>query len=70
MSEITVPMYVESVSSATVVLEKRINENQVVTDGTSVAMITVVVQEATAAAGFWGATGTCAQFDVIFRKKS
>jgi len=71
MSRITVPMYVESVSSSTVVLEKRLNESQLPAGaGTGIAMITVVTTESTATPGFWGATGGCGFFDVIFVKRS
>ena len=71
MAEIRVPMYVESVSSTTVVLEKRLNESQLTAGaGTGVAMITVITSESTATPGFWGTTGSCRFMDVIFVTKS
>ena len=69
MGEITVPMYVQSVSSATVTLKRPVNRNQKTMAGTNVVEIVVTTSEATALAGIWGTTASCNKFDVIFRQR-
>lgn len=68
--EIRAQMFVESVSSTTVVLEKVLNlAGQDAPAGTGIAMITVITKESTADANFWGTTGSCSAFEVIFRRQ-
>jgi hypothetical protein len=63
--------YVTSVSSATVVLSPEPSITPASTQpGTNVQQITLTTSESTANAAFWGATGTCGRFEVIWRKLS
>ena len=67
MSEFQRLMYAESVSSSTVVLERHPNDVGTV-GGTGIRSVTVITEEATAIAGFWGTTGSCGLYEVIIRK--
>lgn len=66
MSQRRVRMYVEGVSGTAVTLEKELNDTQ--GSGVGIESIALVTTESTAEAGFWGTTGSCAVFEVIFRK--
>ena len=68
MAEISTRMYVESVSSATVTLEPEPFARQGA--GQGIATVVVTTREATANAAFWGTTGSCGRYEVIFRKVS
>lgn len=68
MSERRQLMSVESVSSATVELTPETTIDPISKGGVGIASITLTTVEATAEAGFWGATGSCARFEVIVRK--
>ena len=67
MSEKRQRMYVESVSSATVELNTELNDPPS-RGGVGIQNVTVTTFESTAEAGFWGTTGSCSLFEVIFRK--
>ena len=69
MGEITVPMYVQSVSSSTVPLVRPVNRNQKIMSGATVTTVVVTTGESTALAGIWGTTASCNKFDVIFRQR-
>lgn len=68
MSERRQLMFVESVSSATVELSPLTAIDPISKGGVGVASVTVTTFEATAEAGFWGTTGSCERYEVIFRK--
>lgn len=68
--EIVRRFYVTSVSSATVVLSPEPSISAMAPAGTGIAQLTVTTVEATAIAGFWGATGQCGRFEVRVRKVS
>jgi hypothetical protein len=61
--------YVTSVSSSTVVLSPD-NTKGVgrAPQGIGIAQITVTTTESTADQTFWGATGQCGRYEVIFRR--
>ena len=67
MSEMRRLMYAESVSSGTVTLERHPNDVGTA-GGTGIRSLILITEEATAIAGFWGTTGSCALFEVIIRK--
>ena len=69
MGEITVPMYVQSVSGATVTLVRPVNRNQKTMSGAGISEIVVTTTESTALDGIWGTTAQCCKFDVIFRQR-
>ena len=67
MSERQRLMFVASVSGTAVTLSR--HQSDVGTDGgIGVDAVVVTTRESTADAGFWGTTGSCALFHVIFRK--
>lgn len=68
MSERWRQFYVTSVSSATVILSPEPSRTPMTPAGTGIAQITVLTQESTADPAFWGITGTCGRFRVIFEK--
>lgn len=68
MAEIKCRMYAESVSSATVTLEPEPFATQL--PGLGIATLVVTTRESTANAAFWGVTGSCGRYEVIFRKVS
>lgn len=61
-------MYVESVTSNSVVLEAVLNGESLPGAGLGIAMVTVVTTESTPEQSFWGVTGNCGQYDVIIRR--
>ena len=67
MSERQRLMYVESVSTGTVELNRHLMD--LGTDGgIGIAGVTVTTVESTADPGFWGTTGSCSMFLVTFKK--
>ena len=68
MSEIARRFYATSVSSATVVLSPEPGVTGSAPAGEHIQQITVVTLESTAAAAFWGVTGSCGRYQVIIRK--
>ena len=72
MSQIDGRFYVESVSFTTVTLEPDTSAGSSLhaPAGTGPVQIVVTTRESTADSTFWGATGTCGRFRVIFQKLS
>lgn len=68
MSERSRQMTVVAVSGTAVTLTPESNKSHLVPPGTGIASVAVTTAESTADASFWGATGTCARFQVIFRR--
>lgn len=68
MSEYRRRMYLTSVSSSTIVLSPANGSSSSPGGGLGLAQATLVTEESTANAQFWGTTGTCGIYDVIIRK--
>lgn len=68
MAERQQRMFVESISSRTVELSPATAQDPISKGGVGISSVTLTTFEATAEAGFWGTTGSCAIFDVIIRR--